>query len=242
MKTNMRGRKNAAGNWLSRKYSSEMGFVGMLAMAVAGFAMGFGFPDIPVVDGQTETLVAGAMPGLAVLAIGIWHVWYRRIYATYGRGLEAERRVGDVIDHAIAARGCAVAHDVREALRAPGNVDHVVMTPASIWVLETKSGWVDKRRFPEALRQVGENVRRIRRHLDSSVPVRGALVIADVWERSTREEYDWDGEPVKVFGVQPLWRTLCIECRHGDDSGHSEETEMVRKKVWSLGSAEHLGA
>ena len=121
-----------------------------------------------------------------------------------------------MIDHAIAARGCAVAHDVREALRVPGNVDHVVMTPAGIWVLETKSGWVDKRRFPEALRQVGENVQRIRRHLDSSVPVRGALIIADVWERSTRDEYDWDGEPVKVFGVQPLWRTLCMVCRHGE--------------------------
>ena len=168
----MRGRKNAAGSWLRGKYFSEMGFTGMFAMVVAGFAMGFAFRNFRVFDERTETLVGQAMPGVAIMAIGIGLFCCRRIYATYGRGLEAERLVGDLIDHAIAGPGCAVAHDVMEALRGSGNVDHVVMTPVGIWVVETKSGWVEKRRFPGALRQVGENVKRVRRHPDRPAPHR----------------------------------------------------------------------
>ena len=153
--------------------------------------------------------------------------------------LKAERLVGDLIDHAIARPGCAVAHDVMEALDGSGgNVDHVVMTPKGIWVVETKSGWLDKRRFPEALGQVAKNTRRVRRHLDTSLPVRGALIIADRWDRVLEDDHDSRGEPVKAFGAKAFWRVLRREC--GDDTaiGQSPDPETVTRMVWDLGSAQ----
>ena len=140
------------------------------------------------------------MLGVMICAFGVLYLFCRRIDSTWRRGMDAERKVGDLIEYAVAQRGCAFAHDVKEALGGPGNVDHVVMTPAGIWVVETKSGWLGKRRFPSALRQVAENVRRIRRHLVTSLPVRGALVIADPSNESLEADYDGDGEPVNAFG------------------------------------------
>ncbi|MYD97897.1 MAG: NERD domain-containing protein [Gammaproteobacteria bacterium] len=90
-----------------------------------------------------------------------------------------KRRVGDRIEHALVRSGCAFAHDVKEALGQDGNVDHVVLTPAGVWVVETKSAWLDGKRFKQALRQTSDNVRRVREKLGTSLPVRGALVIAD---------------------------------------------------------------
>ena len=69
------------------------------------------------------------------------------------RRVGAERRVGDLIEHAVVETGCAFAHDVKEALGGSGNVDHVVMTPAGVWVVETKAHWLSTRRFPAALAQ-----------------------------------------------------------------------------------------
>lgn len=105
-----------------------------------------------------------------MLAVGALYAYGHRVEATFSRGLQAEREVGDLIKHALAQRGCAFAHDVKEALGGAGNVDHVVMTPARVWVVETKAAWLSKRRFPAALRQVAENVDRVRRHLGTSLP------------------------------------------------------------------------
>ena len=140
--------------------------------------------------------------GVMVLAFGLFYAYCRRVEATWGRGLKAERRIGDLIDHAVAQRGCAFAHDVKEALGGRGNVDHVVMTPAGIWVVETKSDRLSKRRFPRALRQVAENASRVRRHLETSLPVRGALVIADRSNDSLEAQHDWNGEAVGAFGAK----------------------------------------
>ena len=90
----------------------------------------------------------------------------------------------------LAQRGCAVAHDVMEALSGRGNVDHVVMTPAGIWVVETKSDQLSKRRFPQALRQVAEDASRVRRHLETFLPVRGAAVVADRSNDALEAQYD----------------------------------------------------
>ena len=64
----------------------------------------------------------------------------RRIDSTWGRGLDAERLVGDRIEHAVAQRGRAFAHDVKGALGGRGTVDHVVITAAGIWVVTTNLG------------------------------------------------------------------------------------------------------
>ena len=129
-------------------------------------------------------------------------------------------------------RSCAVAHDVREALGGWGNVDHVVMTPAGIWVVETKSHRLSKRRFPRALRQVAENASRVRRHLETSLPVRGALVIADRSEDSLESQFNWNGEPVQAFGPTKFLRVLSAEREQAGADARSPEMARVERAVW----------
>jgi len=155
----------------------------MLGMAAMGCAFGFVVRGLPVLDGPAVRSASWVATGVMFLALGVLYAYCRGVEATWGRGLEEERQIGDLIDH-------AVAHDVKEALGGRGNVDHVVMTPAGIWVVETKSDWLSKRRFRPALRQVAENVGRVRSHLETCLPVRGALVIADRSSDSLEAQYD----------------------------------------------------
>ena len=214
----------------------------MLAMAAMGCALGFVVRGLPVFDGPAGRSASWVATGVMFLALGVLYVYCRRVVATWRRGLEAERQIGDLIDHAVAQRGCAVAHDVKEALGGRGNVDHVVMTPAGIWVVETKSDWLSKRRFRPALRQVAENVSRVRSHLEASLPVRGALVIADRSNDSLEARYDWNGEVVQAFGAKKFWRILRVEREQIDVDVRGPEMARVERAVWNLGSTGYLGS
>ena len=219
----------------------DRGFsAGMIFMAFAGFAVGFAVRSLPIFDFATGAFATAVMVIALLVSLGILRVLLWRIDATWVRGFKAERHVGDVIEHALARPDCAFAHDVKEAIGGAGNVDHVVMTSAGVWVVETKSGWLDKRRFPAALRQVAENTRRVRRHLDTSLPVRGALVIADRWDRSLEADHDWKGEPITIFRSKTFWCLLRDESAQDRGGKPSPELARVEKMVWDLGSARHL--
>ena len=230
--------KKAAGAWLREKLLDRLFSAGMLAMGVSGFAVGFTVREFFVFDRQGGHIALWGMLALIVLVLGVSYLFYRRLESTWGQGLAAERRVGDLIEHAVAQPGCAFAHDVREALGGAGNVDHVVMTPAGVWVVETKARRLSKRRFPQALRQAVENARRVRRHLVTSLPVRSALVIADHPDGSPEKDYDLQGETVTVFGPKTFWRLLRRERDRA--TGGSAETTRVERMVWSLGSTRYL--
>ena len=234
------GRKNAAGGWVRGQFLQRVTSAGMLWMAAVGCALGFLVRGLPVFDGPVGTVASWVATGAIILAFGLFYVYCGRVEATWGRGLEAERQIGDFIDHAVPQRGCAVAHDVKEALGGRGNVDHVVMTPAGIWVVETKSGWLSERRFRPALRQVAENVRRVRSHLETSLPVRGALVIADRSNDSLEAQYDWNGEAVQAFGAKKFWRVLSVEREQTGADLRSPEMARVERAVWNLGSTRYL--
>lgn len=234
------GRKNAAGGWLRGEFLRRIASAGMLFMAVVGFTVGFLVGGLPQFDGAPGGLAAWVALGVMIAALGIFYAYCRQVVTTWGRGLEAERQVGDLIEHAVAQRGCAFAHDVKEALGGRGNVDHVVMTPTGVWVVETKAAWLSKRRFPAALRQVAENADRVRRHLETSLPVRGALVIGDRSNDSLDADHDWNGEPVKAFGAKRFWSVLRAESEAGCDIGGSSETLRVERRVWNLGSTRYL--
>ena len=236
---NRSGRKNAAGGWLRGKVLGDAASAGMLYMAVAGFGIGFIVRGFGAFDGSRETLAVWGVLGAMIVGLGALYLFRRHIEATWGRGLEAERQIGDLIEHAVAQRGCAFAHDVKGALGGRGNVDHIVMTPVGIWVVETKARWLSKRRFPSALRQAAENVHRVRRHLGTSLPVRGALVIADRSKDSLELDHDWNGEPVKVFGAKKFWRLLCKERERHRAIDKSSETAGTARMVWSLGSSRY---
>ena len=141
------GRKNAAGGWVGGEFLVRIASAGMLWMGFAGLMVGFMIGSLPVFDAWAGSHMSYGLVGGMILAFGAFYVFCRRVDATWGRGLRAERRVGDLIEHAVAQGGCAFAHDVKEALGGGGNVDHVVMTPTGIWVVETKSDWLSRRRF-----------------------------------------------------------------------------------------------
>ena len=234
------GRKNAAGGWVREQLLSRIASAGMLFMAVVFCALGFMVGGLPIFDGAVGGLASWLATAATILAFGLYYAYGRRLNATWGRGLEAERQIGDLIEYAVTRRSCAVAHDVREALGGEGNVDHVVMTPAGIWVVETKSHRLSKRRFPRALRQVAENASRVRRHLETSLPVRGALVIADRSEDALEARYNWNGEAVQAFGARKFLRVLRAEREQTGADARSPEMARVERAVWGLGSTRYL--
>ena len=236
------GKKNAAGGWLLGQTMRRVASAGMLLMVAAGFALGFMVRGYPLFDGPAGDGASWALLGAVVLALGGLYAYCLRVDATWVRGLKAERQVGDLIDHAVAQRGCAFAHDVKEALGGRGNVDHVVMTPAGVWIVETKAAWLSKRRFRLALRQAAENAHRVRCHLETTLPVRAALVIADRAQDELESDRDWEGKPVKVFGSKRFWSVLRTECAQAGADGPPLETATVARRVWNLGSTRYLDA
>ena len=129
---------------------------------------------------------------------------------------------------------------VKEALGDSGNVDHVVMTPAGVWAVETKAHWLKSRRFPAALAQAANNARRVRRHLKTPLPVRAALVIAERVDGPFERDHDWKGEPVKVSDATTFWRALREERRQGRAVERFADTERTERMVWDLGSSRHF--
>ena len=107
------GRKNAAGDWLRGKLFSRAASIGILYMALAGFGLGFMVRGFAVFDAWPEILTALVMLGLMVVGLSALYLYCRHLGVTWGRGLAAERQVGDLIEHAVAQRGCAFAHDVK---------------------------------------------------------------------------------------------------------------------------------
>ncbi len=206
-----KGRKNSAGSWLLQRVLVRLVLVMMGAVGLIGFSLGFMVREFPMVDRvvggfpEWATTAAGSLIPIAVTA-GFWF-FVVRTASTWGRGLAAERQVGDRIEHALVRDGCALAHDVKEALGSGGNVDHVVLTPAGVWVVETKAAWLHADRFKAALRQVAGNVQRVRGKLATPLPIRGVLVIAEDG-KPYESDFDWQGEPIKAFGLESFWRRL----------------------------------
>lgn len=233
------GRKNAAGAWLSQQVRLRLISVAMLSMALFGILVGLALRGLPAAAELDAEDMNWASLGVAVfVACGVL-LYLKHLENTWLRGLEAERRVSDHIEHAITKEVCAYAHDVKEAVSASGNIDHVVVTPAGVWVVETKAGWLSKPRFRSALAQAANSARRVHRHLDTSLPVRPALVLADESLRVERND-DWKGQPVRSFDVQTFWHIVRDESRHAVKAENRSELTRVVQMVWGLGSLRHI--
>lgn len=230
------GRKNPSGHWLRLQLMQRRQKAGMLTMLFPGILMGFALRDIP----GAEKLNTVVMFLAAVLVVcGLW-LYLKRLDATWFRGLEAERRVGDHIEHAVVKAECAYAHDVKEAVRASGNIDHVVVTPAGVWVVETKAGWLKKSKYRDALAQAAYSTELVRSHLKTPLPVRAALVLADDSLQLERDR-DWKGQPVKTLDARAFWRVLRKEASQAVPAESRSELKRVVETVWDLGSSRHIG-
>ena len=239
-----KGRKNPAGGWLLGEWHSRIAGIAAGAAVVIGFALGLMVAGFPLIGKLMQTYpgwLTLVELGVAGLAFGVAWLALHHTDTTWRRGLAAEKRVGDRIEHALVRHGCAFAHDVKEALDGVGgNVDHVVLTGSGVWVVETKAAWLKDEPFQDALRQTATSAKRIREKLDRpDVPVRGALVIADNRE-PYEADFDWEGEPVTAFRVASFWQRLQEECDEREGHGEIREREELAREVWGLGSTQHL--
>ena len=162
----------------------------------------------------------------------------RRRTENIEKGLDAETRIGDSIYYAVATQGCAVAHSVTEIAKY-GDIDHIVLTPARLWVIETKSGRVQNKEFRKTLAQIVANVAAAREWAldhDIQAPVQGCLVLAS-GELTPRDKQGYDdkasGEKILVEDRKSLVRKL-----RGDARGQQEADNEGVKHVWALGKRE----
>ena len=218
------------GHWL-RKRSLRRALPAVFSFAVlAGFCVGILlqklWPDWAVL------VMLGALPLAAV-----WFYWLQRgrwRLDNLEKGQLAETQVGNAIDYAVTAPGCAVAHDVMDADIAKwGNIDHIVATPKRIWVIETKSNQIPKKKFPRALSGIATNVKAVRKWARVQTEVRGCLVIDSERTNRRSKPYEAGGERIWPESRESLANKLKEEIRAAGPLD-SESKELTRR-VWALG-------
>ena len=170
----------------------------------------------------------------AILLLGKVDTWWTR---NIEKGLDAETWIGQAIDYAVAAPGSAVAHGVTEIAKY-GDIDHIVLTPARLWVVETKSGRVPNKEFRKVLAQIATNVAAVREWAldrDVQVPVQGCLVLASGVTARDEQGYDDDASGEKIFVED---RKSLVRKLRGDARGRQEADNRGVRHVWALGKME----
>lgn len=153
------------------------------------------------------------------------------------KGVDAETRVGNIIEYAITAESCAVAHSVTEIAKV-GDIDHIVATPVAIWVIETKYKAVPPNKLNEVLNRIATNVDAVRQWAPGSPPVRGCLVLA--YEETEFKKKIFEGnkknggiEKITVYTRDSL-ATFRREMRE-EARGRRSLDQQIAKRVWKLG-------
>lgn len=225
-------RRNAGSYLRSRLFR-----MGILATAGAGVIIGLGLvPLFILIDIWAGRIWAGA----AYLGTaGLVYIFVRRFdrpsrrwnFDNVRKGLDAETRVGQVIEYAITAKDCAVAHSVSEIAKV-GDIDHIVVTPRGIWVIETKYRKVPRKAFREVLSRIVSNTDAVREWAPAGTHVRGCLVLAHETE-NVKESYSHGHEKIAVYTADSLF-TLVGELRK-EARGRRLLDAQIAKDVWKLG-------
>lgn len=147
------------------------------------------------------------------------------------KGVDAETRVGQIIEYAITAENCAVAHSVTEIAKV-GDIDHIVATPVAVWVIETKYKKVPKRSFPEVLRRIAANMDAVRQWAPAGTTVRGCLVLAYETELKGRD-YRKGKETITVYTADSLDKLMRQMRREAREKRSLDE--RTTKDIWELG-------
>ncbi len=167
------------------------------------------------------------MLGLLALLLLAWRSLDRGSIAKWQKGADSERNVGQAIERAIAAPGCAVAHTVT-GLTGSGDIDHLVATPAGLWVVETKTGRVPRKQFPRVLHGLARKVKAVREWAPPGTAVRGCLAL-DNPEGARRRRYEAASETIAVHGAPSLAKALAAEA-----SGPPTVPPGLAERVWKL--------
>lgn len=210
------------------------------SLAAVGFLLGVvvGFVLIWVVAqgvhrGAAAVVgVVGLVPvaGLAIVHIGLHRTRWSLVNNL--KGLKAERYVGQSIQDALLAGNCTVVHGVDllpgiAGLR--GGIDHVVATPRSVYVVETKWRPVPKEGVNRVVREVDAKAQLMRAWLEKHghhVPVEGRLVLAS--------DYDREASPYEVDGGRQIWAMNVAQLREELNSDRVAQRGPVSSKLGAL--------
>ncbi|MCY4143238.1 MAG: NERD domain-containing protein [Gammaproteobacteria bacterium] len=149
------------------------------------------------------------------LLVAVWWTFPRRNWSARNllKGMVGETTVADVIERSmLQAFGCFIANDVRLPTTG-GNIDHIVVTPQRVLVVETKYRRVIPRVFPQVMRRIVKCTDIVRKYVGSEVEVTGCLVIADPATRVKPTYTLPGGETIHAYTSSTLEAALKQECR-----------------------------
>jgi hypothetical protein len=145
------------------------------------------------------------------------------------KGMESESIVADVIERSmLQVFGCFVVNDVL-IHGGLGNIDHIVVTPGGVLVVETKYRRLKYEHYQKAMRQIVGRVHKIEQYLGADVDVVGCLVLVHPSAR-VKSSYSYAGQTIRAFTLESLKRFLDREC-----SKPRTLNEDVIQKVAKLG-------
>ena len=220
--------RREAGQWVRARLRGSAQAMLAIRSGIAGLALGVGLAGMMGWPAAIALVaVLAAMEALRMRCYG------RDRFRCLLKGAVAERFVGGLTECAIAAPGCAVAHSVTK-ISVIGDIDHLVTTPGTLWVVETKYRKVPNGRFAEVLRRISVNAAAVRRWAPPGVSIRGCLVLATANGPPHKRMYE-DGR-VEVFDPKSLARRL--NCESTRQAG--EKDLMLAKRVWALAGEELL--
>lgn len=152
------------------------------------------------------------------------------------KGVAAETRVGQIIERAVVANNCAVAHSVTEIAKI-GDIDHIVATPVAVRVIETKYKKVPPKKFPKVLDRIAANMEAVRQWAPYRAKVQGCLVLAYESENVRRDRWGTNKsggkEDISVY-ARPSLDTLEWEMREEAAQTPTLDKRLA-EEIWKLG-------
>lgn len=233
-------RRNA-GSFITNKLL-EKGILWIAALCVcAGGVIGSSMDTFVVLlTNWNDWAILGVTPSFVVFVPAVLILFFgRRIKSKWSfdnlsKGSGAELEVGQKVEYAVTDRRCAVAHSVT-SIAAVGDIDHLVVTPTTVWVIETKYQILPRRVFGKTLRHIAYNVKSVRRWIDDlgaqEVQVKGCLVF-EKRPRVNQTLYDSEGEEIHLY-YQSVELAKAIR---SDLMNSGKKNDNLIRAVWKLGA------
>ena len=227
-----------AGQWLRELFVDRVVFLAVLITYAFGLFLG---SLAVIVTTLSEGSPAGGFISINLVAFGlfVYALWRsRRGWSEYNllTGHRSETAVGQSLEYALVPPGCAFAHSVKSIPGTRGDIDHLVLTPRALWVIETKSSRIPNERFRGALGALARNARAVRRWASPDIAVRAALVFGGPEPPGrVAPSYDSDGEAIACF-ERPRDLRLAIARELPEPSPEPPAVaQRLAPRVWGLG-------